>query len=70
MESNEPEALVKQVMARQAKTRVLLADHTKFDQIVFMYTLDYADLNYVVTDREPKRVWVDFFKEKGIQLIY
>lgn len=69
-ESNEPEALVKQVMARQAKTRVLLADHTKFDQVVFVRTLNYADLDYIITDREPKRAWVDFFKEKGVQLIY
>ncbi|WP_414736155.1 DeoR/GlpR family DNA-binding transcription regulator [Desulfosarcina ovata] len=70
MESNEPEALVKQVMVRQAKTRILLADHTKFDQIVFMRTLDYANLDYVITDREPKRAWVDFFKKEGVQLIY
>jgi DeoR/GlpR family transcriptional regulator of sugar metabolism len=70
MESNEPEALVKQTMARQAKTRILLADHTKFDQIVFMRTLDYTDLDYLVTDREPERAWVNFLKEKGIQLIY
>jgi DeoR/GlpR family transcriptional regulator of sugar metabolism len=70
MESNEPEALVKQTMARQAKMRILLADHTKFDQIVFMRTLDYADIDYLVTDCEPNRAWVNFLKEKGVQLIY
>ncbi|MDR1935109.1 MAG: DeoR/GlpR family DNA-binding transcription regulator [Candidatus Accumulibacter sp.] len=70
MESNEPEALVKQLMAKRAKTRILLADHTKFDQIVFMHTLDYTDLDYVVTDCEPKRAWISFLKEKGVQLIY
>ncbi|MCD8350042.1 MAG: DeoR/GlpR family DNA-binding transcription regulator [Planctomycetaceae bacterium] len=68
-ESNEPEGVVKQVMARQAKNRVLLADHTKFDVVVFAKTLDFADIDYVITDVEPSRKWVEFFKKNDIQLI-
>lgn len=69
-ESNQPEAVVKQVMARQAKNRVLLADHTKFDHVVFAKTLDFADIEYVITDIEPNRKWIDFFRKQNIQLIY
>lgn len=68
-ESNEPEAVVKRVMARQAKNRVLLADHTKFDVVVFAKTLDFVEIDYVITDIEPSRKWIDFFKKNDIQLI-
>lgn len=68
-ESNEPEAVVKRVMARQAKNRVLLADHTKFDVVVFAKTLDFTEIDYVITDIEPSRKWIDFFKKNDIQLI-
>ena len=68
-ESNEPEAAVKQVMARQARTTILLADSTKFDQVVFAKTLDFAELDYVITDAEPSRKWIDFFRKNDIQLI-
>lgn len=68
-ESNEPEAIVKQVMTKQAKTRVLLVDHSKFDVIVFARTLDFADIDYVITDAEPDRQWVELFRENDIQLI-
>ena len=68
-ESNEPEAVIKQVMTKQARNRVLLADHSKFDQRVFAKTLDFAEIDYVITDAEPNRKWVDLFKENEIQLI-
>ena len=68
-ESNEPEAVVKQAMARQARNRVLLADHSKFDQVVFAKTLDFGDIEYVITDAMPDRKWVDLFRENNIQLI-
>ena len=68
-ESNEPEAIIKQIMARQARNRVLLADHSKFDRRVFAKTLEFSDIDYVITDAEPGRAWVDLFKENGIQLI-
>ena len=68
-ESNEPEAVIKQIMARQAKVRILLADHSKFDKAVFAKTLDFADIDSVVTDSEPSHKWTAYFKENDIQLI-
>lgn len=69
-ESNEPEAEIKLVMARQAKSRVLLADHTKFDKAFFAKTLEYDDIDYIVTDRAPAEDWIEFFESHDIQLIY
>jgi Transcriptional regulators of sugar metabolism len=68
-ESNEPEAVVKQIMASQAKRTVLLADHTKFDQVVLAKTLDWEDIDCVITDLQPGRKWVELFKKNDIQLI-
>lgn len=68
-ESNEPEAVVKQVMARQAKRVVLLADHTKFDHVVLANALKWTDVDCVITDVQPGRRWIEFFKKNDIQLI-
>ncbi|MDR3153280.1 MAG: DeoR/GlpR family DNA-binding transcription regulator [Deltaproteobacteria bacterium] len=70
MESNEPEAVLKKIMAGQAKTRILLADHSKFDQVVYRKALEFSDIDCLVTDREPDRSWSDFCRARGIQLIY
>lgn len=69
-ESNEPEAAVKRAMARQARNRVLLADSTKFDRAVFARTLEFSDIDYVVTDRDPGRQWLEFFSKNGIQAMF
>jgi DeoR/GlpR family transcriptional regulator of sugar metabolism len=69
-ESNEPEAVVKRAMARQAKNRVLLADSTKFDKAVFARTLEFSDIDYVVTDADPGRRWREFFQKNNIQVIF
>ncbi|MDR1745027.1 MAG: DeoR/GlpR family DNA-binding transcription regulator [Planctomycetota bacterium] len=68
-ESNEPEAFVKQVMAKQAKRVVLLADHTKFDHVVLANALTWTDIDCVITDVQPGRKWVELFKKNDIQLI-
>ncbi len=68
-ESNEPEAVVKRSMAKQAKRRVLLADSTKFDAVVFAKTLEFSDIDCVVTDADPGRRWADFFHRNDIQLL-
>lgn len=69
-ESNEPEASIKTTMVKQARSRILLADHTKFDQVFFVKTLEWPDVDCVVTDQEPKRAWIDFFRKNEIQLVY
>lgn len=69
-ESNEPEATVKRTMIQQAKNRLLLVDRGKFDQVDFVKTAEFADIDYVITDSEPGRRWIDFFKRNNIQLIY
>lgn len=69
MESNEAESVIKQTMIAQAKTKVLLVDHTKFDVIAFTKTMDFHEIDYVVTDQTPDRRWREFFECQRIKLI-
>ncbi|WP_182187418.1 DeoR/GlpR family DNA-binding transcription regulator [Pectinatus frisingensis] len=69
-ESNEAESVVKNKMVEQARITILLADHSKFDNNGFAKTLDFKQIDYLVTDVEPSDKWVDFLKKKDIKLIY
>ncbi|EGO65539.1 DeoR family transcriptional regulator [Acetonema longum DSM 6540] len=70
MESNEAESHIKQQMIRQAKSKLLLVDHTKFDKIAFTKTMDFNEIDYIVTDQEPDALWVSFLRKQNVKLIY
>ncbi len=69
-ESNEPESVVKRAMTKQAKNRILLADSTKFDKIAFAKTLDFSDIDYVITDTDPGPQWMELFDNSDIQVVF
>ncbi|MDQ0203277.1 DeoR/GlpR family DNA-binding transcription regulator [Pectinatus haikarae] len=69
-ESNEAESIIKKKMAEQARTIILLADHSKFDNNGFAKTLDFKQINYVITDKQPSAKWASFLKKHNIKLIY
>ena len=66
----ETEAETKKVMLGQAREVALLADHTKFNQMVFVHLVDLDQINYILTDRKPDEPWVEYRAEHGIRLIY
>lgn len=70
MESNEPESEFKRCMIKQAEIVILLADHTKFDKTGFIKLIDFSDVNYIVTDREPSSNWLEFLHKHQIKIIY
>ena len=57
-------------MAKRAKKVALLVDHSKFNQSAFVNFLDWEDVDYIITDKYPSDEWVEFCKEKNIQLVY
>lgn len=69
-ESNEAEKQIKHHMADQVKKVILLADHSKFDQIAFVKLFELDRVDCVITDREPSPEWLALFEEKTIELIY
>lgn len=70
MESNELEAEVKKAMIDNAKTAILIIDHTKFGALSMVRLYDFNKVDIVVTDIKPSNEWLTFFEEQQIQCIY
>ncbi|MHB0864963.1 DeoR/GlpR family DNA-binding transcription regulator [Paenibacillus sp. SEL3] len=69
-DSNEPESDLKRCMLRQASQIILLADHTKFDNTAFIRLSEIYQIDVLVTDCMPSEVWMNFFKENSVEVIY
>lgn len=69
-DSNEDEAKLKKRMILQASEVILLADSSKFNKKAFVHLTDLTNITTVVTDQEPSKDWINFFKNNQIQLIY
>ena len=70
LDSNEVEVEFKKVLVQQASEVALLVDHTKFDRSAFMQLVDFKNIDYIVTDKCPDDIWVRFFEENEIQILY
>ena len=69
-DSNENDRLIKEAMFDAAERRVLALDGDKFDRKSFVKVCDFGQIHCIVTDREPSERWLNFCKEKGIEVIY
>jgi DeoR/GlpR family transcriptional regulator of sugar metabolism len=70
LDSNEVEVEFKRVLVQQASEVALLVDHTKFDRSAFMQLVDFNNIDYIVTDKCPDDLWMRFFEENEIQVLY
>lgn len=70
LDSNEAEAEIKRSMIKQSNKVILLVDHTKFDRKSFVKLFDYENIEYVITDTEPKEEWVNLLRSYNIEVIY
>ena len=70
MESNEPESIIKQQMIAQAQKTILLADSTKFDKTAFTHTCTLDKIDYIVTNKEPEKEWLEFIHKNNIKIMY
>lgn len=55
---------------QNARETVLLVDHSKLLVPSLYKIADLSAVNRVVTDKEPPRQWVEYFEERGIEVIY
>lgn len=69
-DSNEKDSEIKQAIFGAASKKILAIDSTKFDKISFVRVCEANDVDAVVTDCEPPKQWVEYFADKGIDLIY
>ena len=68
-DANENEAEVRKAMLHQAKQRILVADHTKFDRTSFVLIDKFDQVDTVITDRPLTEEWRRFFENKNIEYI-
>lgn len=70
MESNQLESDVKCAMAEQAIHTVMLADHTKFDQLSLVNSLTFNQVETLVTDCAPNSKWLNACKKLRMNILY
>ena len=69
-DSNEQNAQIKRAMFAAAKKRVLVADHSKFDRTSFVKISELNEMDTVVTDCAPEKLWSETLADAGIELVY
>lgn len=69
-DSNEKDSEIKRAIFDSATKKILAIDSSKFDRISFVRVGNITDVDVVVTDTAPNERWVDYFKDKDIELIY
>lgn len=66
----EEEACLRKIMLENAKRRVLLCDHSKFDAVSSCKLFGFEQIDYLVTDQKPSEIWIAFLQEKNVILLY
>ncbi|MBR2337872.1 MAG: DeoR/GlpR transcriptional regulator [Clostridia bacterium] len=69
-DSDEKEAEIKQAIFAAAQRKVLAVDSTKFDRIAFVRVCDIGEMDTVVTDAPPSERWMEYLKDKNVELVY
>ena len=65
----EDDASLKRIMLSRARTRVLLADASKFNEVQQFRSCGLENLDIVITDSQPDESYLKFFQEHQIRLL-
>lgn len=63
------EAGIAQSMLRVSKTKIVVADHTKFDRISCMKICDISDLDYILTDELVTKRQAEEYEACGVRVL-
>lgn len=69
-DSNEQFTQAKKAMLRACDTSILAVDSSKFGKVAFSKIGDVSQVDTIVTDRKPDRVWLRQFEKMGITCVY
>jgi DeoR family transcriptional regulator, fructose operon transcriptional repressor len=67
--ANHAEAQIKKMITRAAKTRIALADHSKFGTQSFAYVGPVTDIDVLVTDSGTDPKYVKALREAGVEVV-
>ena len=59
-EASIEQAETKKIMMRNAETRILLLDHSKFGQSFLAKSCDLSDVDILVTDQKPNEEFMRY----------
>lgn len=65
---SENEAQIRKLMLHNAKTNLLVIDHTKLDKSSTYKFADFNDLDYIIADKIPDGEWKDKIIKSGVKL--
>lgn len=69
-DSDELHANNKKTMLKAAREKILAVDSSKFGKTAFTAVGMLEDITTVITDEKPDEVWLQAFKESGVECIY
>jgi DeoR family glycerol-3-phosphate regulon repressor len=69
LDFDEREVAVARAILRNARTNILVADHSKFERAAPFRICEVADLDYVITDHMPSQSFVDAAHAGGTKLV-
>ncbi|KRM87541.1 DeoR/GlpR family DNA-binding transcription regulator [Lacticaseibacillus thailandensis] len=64
------QSTLKSAMIHNAKTAILMVDHSKFDHNDYIMMSNYDDIDVIITDQRPADKYVQLFEQMGIKLVY
>lgn len=70
MDYSDTEAELRKKIMKNCTTKILLADHTKFDHSAFYKICSFDDIDYLITNREPSDNWKFILQKSGIKIMY
>jgi len=69
-DSDDLHAANKKTMLESAVDKILVADHTKFNQTAFTQIAYFDDISKIVTDEKPDTEWLQLFEDMGVECIF
>lgn len=67
--AHEEDGMVKRKMIDQAKHVVVLADSTKFGQSEFFTFAKLEDIDVIITDKMPERMYQQMLENHGVEIV-
>jgi DeoR family fructose operon transcriptional repressor len=67
--ANHAEAQIKKMIVKASKTRIALADHSKFGKQSFAYVGPVNDINVLVTDSGTDSRYISDLREAGLEVV-
>jgi len=67
--AHHAEAQITRMVSKAAKTRIALADHTKFGRQRFAFVGPVTDIDILITDSGTDATYIDQLRDAGLQVI-